>query len=241
MLERVSILNLKRRSDKWYFAVGALMALNFPLERLNRFIAHDGLDYADIDGIVRAAELDGFDLSCKYLDCINTGKKDGYERQLMATNWSYCSVLRHINEQNRLHIWMLDEFFPQYYWAWDRLSVWAKIVMEEYGSNRIVCQLARSNRMNYPRFEDYKAQEWRHNVGEGFCSAQDGAFLLNAAGADFFLQRFLAPPHGCILRTTRAFLKEKPSGLFHAIEPIFESSRYKWRSDRHITTAEQGR
>ena len=73
MLERIHILNLKRREDKWNYALGWLMSLNYPIGVLNRFIAHDGLDYDDIDTIVRAAESDGFDLSCKYDDCVRSG------------------------------------------------------------------------------------------------------------------------------------------------------------------------
>lgn len=238
MIEQIHILNLKRREDKWQVALGALLALEFPYERLNRFIAHDGLDYDDIDAIVRAAEADGFDLSCKYRDCIDTGKADGYERQIMATAWSYCSILRYISEQNNLHLWLLDEFLPAYNWHGTRFIAWSKEVMRIHGWRRLIVQLARSYRSDEPRLRaDYSEAEWRDNLGSGFRSAQDGAFLLNATGAGFLLERFIKHSQ-CFVATTRILLREKPNGLFHAIEPIitnFVSSPLRWKSDRHLT------
>ena len=53
MIDKVFILNLERRADKWWFMLGALRALNFPF---------DGTCQPWGDTIVRFAACDGVDI-----------------------------------------------------------------------------------------------------------------------------------------------------------------------------------
>lgn len=64
---RVIIPNLERREDRWYVCLGALLAQGVNPDLIERFPAHDGLNYESSDE-ARVAALSMFPDSA-YLDC----------------------------------------------------------------------------------------------------------------------------------------------------------------------------
>ena len=72
-IDYIMLMNLERRIDKWWYALGHLTALNYPVkgnERKNpqkpwsdqiiRFISHDGRVYDSTQTVIDAAVDDGW-------------------------------------------------------------------------------------------------------------------------------------------------------------------------------------
>ena len=101
-LDGVMIINLERREDRYWFAMGALRMLDFDVwdtEKVIRFIAHDGADYPNVESVQKAAINDGFE---------EFHGLQGHTEGQTAWYWSWRCALRRIIELNKTLLLVVD-------------------------------------------------------------------------------------------------------------------------------------
>lgn len=101
----IIVPNLDRRPDRWYSNYGALLALDFPVERLRRFSAHDHVNYRDTAQAKEAATKQFPDSA--YLRDISLGK--GY----YCWSWTWYEIMTHIAEgsdDSVYTLFLLDDY-----------------------------------------------------------------------------------------------------------------------------------
>ena len=95
MIDKVYVINLDDRTDKWEAQQGTFHSMQVPRNRVERFSAIDGGNYSGLDAISEAMQADGF-FCYKYPPCWNPW---GPPRRL-ACHWSHLKVLRKIVDNN---------------------------------------------------------------------------------------------------------------------------------------------
>ena len=104
MIDRVYVINLDRRRDKWLAQQCAFLLMEVPLNRVERFPAIDGVHYSDLKAISEAMQADGF-FCYKHPPCWNPW---GPPRRL-ACHWSHLKVLRKIVENDETALILEDD------------------------------------------------------------------------------------------------------------------------------------
>ena len=235
MIDNILIMNLERREDKWWFALGELHALDFPFygdktlwgDTIIRYIAHDGLDYPDAEAVHRAAVADGFPYFEKFrMEHPNPA----------AWHWTFASALRHIREMDTTTLLLIDDFFPIQGWTFRRLC---KLIEEASGERESHgefrgLQLCHSN----------KAQERRspylpHTsmLAKGFAGRADFATVLTGAGADMMLKVHSEPPFDFpdwnFQEVARRGIVDPyySEGLWHTLDAVVHLGFFGWESD----------
>ena len=109
-LDCAMLLNLQRREDRYWFAMGNLKTLEFPNDRIIRFITHDGKDYPDIPSINQATVEDGFPYMSEFVP---------HTRALAAWLWTWRCALRRIVEMDKTVLLLIDDHLPKHGWTYD--------------------------------------------------------------------------------------------------------------------------
>ena len=213
-LDHVMIMNLKRREDKYLFAMGGLGVLGFWGDMVIRFIAHDGQDYPDIESVNKAAVADGFDHF--------TGITP-YNKAHAAWIWTFQSALRYIIEIDKTVLLLIDDYFPKSGWTFLRLKA---LVGEAnwrghgHGTFRIL-QLLKSQTGD----EIVNSTPHTSMLAKRLSGISDCATVLNAAGAELLLRQYKETPglipSGVFNRIARRC--DEPEyfyGLWHTLEDI---------------------
>ena len=117
MIDHVMVMNLKRREDKWFYALGALAVTGFPMHdgTIIRFRSHDSRKYNRASSVIKEAVNDGFPYFAKY-----TRPHDPLGKRVLAWQWTWASALRRIVRMNRCVMLLIDDFAPAYNWNWKR-------------------------------------------------------------------------------------------------------------------------
>ena len=182
MIDHVMLMNLKRRDDKWYFALGNLQHAGFRLNRVIRFHSHDGLDYDSTDAIIKAAVADDFPYFVNYND-----EDNKLRRAQLCWFWTYVSALRDIVRMNKRVMLLIDDVLPVRDWSWDRLCALTeeciKADKREGRSFRgIQLRHACNPTRRLPKIEIYSSV-----VSEGLYGLNENGYILSKSGADMFL------------------------------------------------------
>ena len=225
MLDHAMIMNLKRREDKYLFAMGWLTAVGFWGDLVIRFIAHDGQDYPDTESVHKAAVADGFDHFADFI-ALNRGHAGWI--------WTFQSALRHIIEIDKTVLLLIDDYFPKHDWTFNRLR---QLVAEahwhghNHGDFRIL-QLLKSQTGD----EIVDSMPHTSMLAKGLSGIQDCATVLNAAGAELLLRAYKEQP-GVIpanIFNRIGQRRDEPEyfyGLWHTLENICEPRDFFHKSD----------
>ena len=213
-LDHVMIMNLKRREDKYLFAMGGLGVLGFWGDMVIRFIAHDGQDYPDIESVNKAAVADGFDHF--------TGITP-YNKAHAAWIWTFQSALRYIIEIDKTVLLLIDDYFPKSGWTFLRLKALvgeANWRGHNHGKFRIL-QLIKSQTGD----EIVNSTPHTSMLAKRLSGISDCATVLNAAGAELLLRQYKETlgliPADVFNRIARR--RDEPEyfyGLWHTLDDI---------------------
>ena len=230
MIEKVILMNLKRREDKWLFAAGTLRGLDFPIlggtnqfgDVVERFIAHDGLDYKDSDAVRTAAIADGF----SWFDKILWSRS-----QEVAWCWTWVSALRSIVDRNIVALLLIDDMMPAPpLWTFYRLNLLVDLVKEGFRAMQLDAKGAPDSRM--PPVEYYNSI-----IGKGFLVGNDRATIITPNGAKLLLEVNSEPPYGLPQDDFAAIAKrgltdtKYKNGLYHVSIDIIQVNLLNWWSD----------
>ena len=252
MIERVVLLNLKHREDRFFFALGALFASGFPVTGkeykcpdhkeniIRRHIAHYWKDYKSSAAVCEAAAADGFDEYTDgfhgyfYKDIDKDREADPiYElsRNNIASFWSWRSALRSIVESGEITLFTLDDVLPTSKTGWRQINnLVSECVSHEevYGKFRmlnfqIVWNMSMS--LREPIAES-------HRIGRGTGGQGGLAVVLSSEGAELLLDRGRRTPYYPIISIFADVLADRiVDGIWHSTQRIFEPSP-EWNGDR---------
>ena len=226
----VHIINLNRHKDRWYFMMGFLQSLGFPLEHgiVKRVTAHDGRDYSSPDQVIDAAGADGFDYladpSLLY-DQIPPSKFK------IASNWSYASALRGVANSDKIVMLLIDDYQPNPRWTYERFSNLLVTIQAKDPGFRLLQLRAQPfaylSEMEFLDDDFLVASLLRKGIGGG----GDMGLLMNNKGAQLVLdyhQRVGIPSFtfSRMARSRRDF-----QGCWHTGESLI-SRYYKFESSR---------
>lgn len=233
MIEKVILMNLKRREDKWLFAAGTLRGLDFPIhggtnqfgDVVERFIAHDGLDYKDADAVRDAAIADGFSWFDQPIPWAGATAPE------VAWCWTWASALRSIIDRNIVALLLIDDFMPAPpLWTFHRLNGLVELVNAGFRAMQLDAKGAPDSRM--PPVEYYDSI-----IGKGFLVGNDRATILTPEGAKLLLEVNSEPSYGLPQDDFAAIAKrgltdaKYQDGLYHVSIDIIQVNLLKWGSD----------
>ena len=238
MIEKVVTINLKRREDKWWFALGTYRHLDIPLcgdyglwgDTVIRFEAHDGQQYQDLDAIRKAAIADGFPHFDRML-------YDGAMRGELALCWSWASALRYIIELDMTVLCLYDDYTLLPHWPWGRVN---QLIREL--ANRHPVKLIQLRPSEFPNLTTPSRPPFSSNLGHGIGGSTDTCTILNREGAEILFQasteyfkdstRLGPPPDAYRNVWLRGENDEQyREGIYHTIECISDVTAVNWDSD----------
>ena len=176
-LDGVMFINLERREDRYWFALGGLSRLQFPNGKIIRFISHDGQDYPDVEAVHHAAVADGFHEFAEF---------SADTRNYAAWYWTYRCALRQIIETDKTVLLLIDDHLPKLGWSFLRLSYLVDYCefREDHGLFRIL-QLAHSF---YGHEQGFNQEPETSMLATGLTGGFDVGAIISPAGAKLLLE-----------------------------------------------------
>ena len=240
MIDHVIIINLKRREDRYWFALGNLHTLGFDCNRCSdqviRFVAHDGLDYPNMSAIHKAAVADGFsefEIPFEYPE---------RNRAASAWFWTWRCALRHIVEMgDKTVLLLLDDWLPKHGWTRERLNnLLYSCERDALEHGFRIMQLGHSVYANQ-RFEH---TPFNSMLAKGLAGAFSMGAVLNADGAQLLLDVAAEAPATSTELTFAKLAKRQNDpeyfyGLWHTLDEICVYE-YMWDSDIIDNLEEEG-
>lgn len=100
----VYVPNLDRRTDRWHLCLGALIALDYPAERIHRFAAYDGDDYKKARQARVAAVR-------RHPNCVYLKENKKLTKHYFCWAWTWYEIMLHITRQpeNTYHLISVDD------------------------------------------------------------------------------------------------------------------------------------
>lgn len=249
-IDHVMLINLKRREDKWFFALGWLNALGYPVhgdevergdnswsDRIIRFEARDGQDYKDTQSVIDAAVADGFDYFKNYnVDEPYASADSAIEIRTLCWKWTYMCALREIVHMDKCVMLLIDEILPVQTWDWDRL-------------NRLVSECDAADKRNGRGF---KGLQLRHKctpfrklpnvpyyssmLREGLWGINENGYVFSRSGARMFLNAYAQFFPEEIISITEMLAKrgitnkQYRDGWWTVLDEVIDDN-YRWKSD----------
>ena len=237
MIDKVFILNLERRADKWWFMLGALRALNFPFDgtcqpwgdTIVRFTACDGADCPDCDSVTAAILNDGFP---------GFVPPEGENKFYLAWIWTWLKALSEIASMSpdQVVLLLIDDFILELGWDWNRLL---KLIYE--------CRFYESE---HGKFRILQLYSWKDGsivrpaceigtsmLRRGLGGYADFGTILTPAGAQLLLDEHFSKsyfyPDGIFGSIAKSGLTDgsRFEGLWHTIDSVVRGGYSKWKSD----------
>ena len=226
ILDHVMLLNLEKREDRYFYALGALGVLGFPVyddQFVIRFLTHDGLKYRDTKSVHEAAIADGFEEFSEF--------RCGYRAEA-AWWWSYRAALRRIIEMDATVLLLIDDHVPKRGWTYNRMCLLVEECdWDEKHGFRIIQLLCPEVYAHLVNNDPDTAM-----LAKGLAGYSDHGVIINAEGAELMLsvvKEYPADsPEGTYMMLMK--LSDNPEmfrGLWHTIESIIEGSHYNFRSN----------
>ena len=240
MIEKIVTINLKRREDKWWFALGTYRQQRIPFggdsapwgDTIVRFEAHDGREYADLDAIRTAAIADGFPHFDRMLD-------DNAPRGELALCWSWASALRFIIELDTTALFLYDDYSLLPHWDWDRVS---QLVRELADTHPF--KLMQLRPWDFASEFTPQREMFSSNIGHGIGGCCDTCVILNREGAELLFDASIESKHSInkdvlgpppdAYRTMRKLGESDTrycEGVYHTLECIADVTMMQWSSD----------
>ena len=230
MIDHVMLMNLKRREDKWYFALGNLCHAGFERDSVIRFHSHDGLDYESTSAVVEAAVADGFEYFSKF-DWEDTKKRRAY----LCWVWTYVSALRQIIQMNKRVMLLIDDALPFQSWNFGRFN---KLVDECVEADKregrrfkgLQLRFACNPKILLPTVKIYSSM-----LCEGLYGINENGYVLSRPGARMFLDTYKNLFPLDINEMTKFIAKRGEtnkkyrSGFWTVLDEVLTT--HKWESD----------
>ena len=218
-LDCAMLINLNRREDRYWFAMGGLSRLEFTAAQIIQFTARDGLDYPDIESVHNAAVADGFPEFSEFT---------APTRNYAAWYWTYRCALRHIIETDKTALLLIDDHLPKPGWTFKRLSYlvdWCEFIAEVDSEPFRILQLTHSF---YGREQGFDQDPQTGILAKGLTGGIDTATILNADGANLLLEMASQKPYSTAPDSYFSRLRirkdesEYAYGLWHTLDEICE-------------------
>lgn len=233
MIERVLVLNLDKRRDKWMTMLGSLKGAGFDIhpdgKMVYRVSAKDGSTYENGDAVKEAAVADGFDYFWGY---------DWTGARAIAWCWSWARVMREIIRSDKITMFILDDMPPTPGWNYVRFCDLTKDAMRDADWDHFkILQLNPGMALK----QDGKMIN--PMIGQGISGACDFGFVLSPVGAQLLLDAQRTPiysdqGHPYDLPTTdirRFTTEEYPfdclTGVYHSRSIAITTSKVQFSSD----------
>ena len=204
MINKVYIINLDCRKDKWLAQRCAFLLMEVPPDRVERFPAIDGGKYSDLKAISEAMQADGF--SCYTYPPPRSW--DWGKPPRLACHWSHLKVLRKVVENDETALILEDDVllsvnFRELESKLRQLQDFIKIPLDI-----LFLEWWFPSPASYPGHREISCHEYsehqeskmcRTNVDgiyEGFLGAGDRARIITARGAERLLKLHAAYPWG---------------------------------------------
>ena len=219
-LDSVMFINLERRQDRYWFAMGGLRTLGFNVHddsQVVRFVAHDGQAYSDVAAVHNAAVADRFHEFADFT---------ADTRNYAAWYWTYRCALRHIIEIDKTVLLLIDDHLPKPGWSFLRLSYLVDYCefREDHGPFRIL-QLAHSF---YGHEQGFNQEPETSMLAKGLTGGFDVAAIISPAGAKLLLEMAKLEPLNAAPDSwfSRIYQRQANSeytyGLWHTLDPVCE-------------------
>ena len=105
MIDRVYVINLDHRTDKWLAQRCAFLLMRVPMSRVERFSAIDGSNYPNLEAISDDMQADGF--SCYTYPPPRSW--DWGKPPRLACHWSHLKVLRKVVQNDETALVLEDD------------------------------------------------------------------------------------------------------------------------------------
>ena len=239
MINKVVVMNLERRIDKFFFVAGGLRVSGFPIEHsynfdwddfLVRSISCDGESYVDAESVCKDAVDNGFKYFPEHLSAFDPTKERKY---LCAWAWTWARTLREIAERDETVMLLIDDTTPAFLWTYERYCRLAdepmptpvKAIQLATQIDRLPCKMPPVNYFN-------------SILGTGFMGSIDHGLILNRSGAELLLEvqamePFMGPAND-LRKITEWGLADKRyfDGLYHTLDFVIQLN-HLGESDLH--------
>lgn len=217
-LDGAMFINLERRMDRYWFALGGLTALEFPKDCITRFIAQDGQAYESTEGVHAAAVADGFDYFSEF-------RAD--TRNYAAWYWTYRRALRHIIETGQTLLVLIDDHLPKPGWTYRRLSYlvdYCEFRSGDHGDFRIL-QLCHSF---YGHEQGFNQDPETGILSRGLAGGFDIGSIISPNGAKLLLEVSASEPLNSAPDSWYSRIYKQSddpaylSGMWHTLDEVCE-------------------
>lgn len=219
-LQKLIVLNLKRRPDKKYAYIGALNVTDTPPECVEFFEARDGAAFESKEALIDAArqEIPEIWERIPYGITLGTGT--------LATMWSYHAILQQIASMpaDECAAWTSDDFCIRQTWGLYKQAV---DLLSKYGDAPFeLLQLIHTKTPTRPRPTDFPRPlpfAVHLHLSYGFGGMGDWGFIASPRGAQRLLDHVANSRHISVLEWHIYLLSfEKPlPGTYSVNEPAF--------------------
>ena len=224
-LDCAMFMNLERRKDRYWFAMGGLSALNFKEDQIIPFVSHDGQHYESIDSVHDAAFADGFEEFDHFR---------AESRNHAAWYWTYRGALREIRDSGKTTLLFIDDHLPKPGWNYIRLSYlvdYCEFRSNDYGDFRILqcCHTFFGDEQNFFLKHTPETGMLQLGLAGGF----DIGNIISPLGAELLLREAKNQPLDRSPDALYSSLYRKQSegmGLWHTIDEVC-SHFFVWGTD----------
>ena len=215
-LDCVMLLNLERREDRYWSAVGSLGVLGFYDDIIIRFLNHDGSAYKDTKSVQAAAVADGFDEF--------GGEWRANCRADAAWYWSYRCALRRIIEMNKTVLLLIDDFVPFHRWTYERFRALVSECLGDDHGFRIIQLMHTAGSIDTIDHTPHTSM-----LAKGLSGYVDYGVIINAEGAKLVLDTlkdhpYASPEHAYSIMTENQGGAPFFHGLWHTLDPILRGT-----------------
>ena len=229
-LDRVIILNLERRIDRFHFILGSMKTLEFPGVweaahgnydgLIMRYIAHDYKDYNSPDEIVEAAARDGFPELADHMEHL----KKRYTAEMgwlgrFATLWSQAALFRYIADNNQNAIYLLDNHSFTCRYPYSRVLKVLRDATGRWSVPLLIIQLG-FDVGNIPNYQNTTF------VNDGLLLRWDQALYMTPRGAELLLGLITQKAQysdGDMMARLDDFMSDSRAnkeGCYHLLDPM---------------------
>ena len=229
IINEVLVLNLKRREDRKYAMIGHLCThgIDVPTDRLHFFPANDGQVYETVDEVIEAAAADGFP---HYKQIVREKPHIGAKSRI-ATDWSWCQVMRYIaqsHDSSRLVLFLYDDMRLKY--DFYNLELVMQMLMERpvpFYALQLYCYSWPWD----PEPENYWLDGF---IQEGFGGRGDYGLVLSPDGAQRLLNFHFEDPFDTVNNDLAILSRfsERKIGFYSVRQNIVEVSPWYFENDR---------